>query len=305
MVYQPPLDRLLTYGSVEDLPAWPNYLSLGLNAAHVPELIRMALDEQLHDSDEGTRMWAPVHAFRALGQLRAVSAAEPLIALFQRIDEADDDWIAEQLPVVYGMLGEPAIPVLSELLADPQPYMSSRLAAVDSLLEIVQQHPHTRAAVVAMLTRQLERFVENNVALNGWLVAALVELKAVESAPVIEQAFTFNRVDPMITGDWEEVQVQFGLKAGRSTPPPSHARGGILGSEPETGRRAASSRARGSVPGSEPETGRATPRDGAEWDQLVTDTAPETGRRLVPVAKDKQKANAKRKQVKQSRKKNR
>lgn len=264
MDYAPPLGRLLTYGSAEDVPEWPNYLALGLNAGHVPELIRMALDEKLHGSDEGTAMWAPIHAFRALGQLRAATAAEPLVALFSRIQEADDHWVAEQLPVVYGMLGEAAIPVLSVYLAGVEHDLFARIAAAESLLRIGQQQPRARDAVVEALTRQLERFIENNVGLNGWLVADLEELKAVESAPVIEQAFTFNRVDLMVAGDWEDAQVRLGLKAGRETP------------------RAASL-----------------------WDQLLAETAPMVGGRAAPAAKDKERAKAKRKQVKQSRKKNR
>lgn len=216
--YPAPLDRLLRYGSIEDLPAWPNYLALGLNASHIPELIRMALDEALHTSDEGVQMWAPIHALRALGQLRAVSAAEPLMALFQRLDDLDDDWVTGELPKVFGMFGEPAISVLSAYLADAAHGLDARSAAADSLLEVAQQHPRTRGAVVAVLSGQLERFVENNVSLNGRLVAALEALKAVESAPLIERAFTFDRVDQMVAGDWEDAQVRLGLKAGREMP---------------------------------------------------------------------------------------
>jgi len=218
MDYQPPLDQLLSYGRCQDMPEWPNYLALGIRPAHVPELIRMALDDALHDSDEGTRMWAPVHAWRALGQLRAAEAAAPLTALFKRIEEADDEWIETQLPAIYGMIGEPAIPVLSTYLADSDHDLFARVAAANGLLEIGTQQPRTRVAVVETLSRQLERFIENNVSLNSWLVANLEALKAVESAPLIEQAFTFNRVDMMVTGDWEDVQVRLGLKAGRETP---------------------------------------------------------------------------------------
>lgn len=39
---------------------WPDYLKLGLTGEHVPELIRMALDEELHWADsESDAVWAP------------------------------------------------------------------------------------------------------------------------------------------------------------------------------------------------------------------------------------------------------
>ena len=140
--YQPPLDRLLTYGSVEDMPEWPNYLALGLSAAHVPELIRMALDEQLNDSDVRARACGRRSTPSARWGSSALRlAAEPLIGLFSRIDDADDDWIADQLPVVYGCFrraGHSGPERTS--LADPQPYLTARLAALDGLREIVQQH---------------------------------------------------------------------------------------------------------------------------------------------------------------------
>jgi hypothetical protein len=265
MEYDPPVDRLLTYGSGKDLPGWPDYLALGLSAEHVPELIRMALDSELDEPGENNLAgWASLHAWRALGELHAAAAAEPLTALFRRVDELGDDWVGEQLPVVYGMIGAAAIPALSAYLADSAHGLWARTAAAQSLEEIARQHPETRETCVVALSKQLERFVENNVSLNASLVANLVALKAVESAKVIEQAFAFNRVDTMVMGDWEDVQVELGLK-----------------------------------------TGRVTPRERSEWDQLLTETAPRPGVRPAPASKDKEKAKARRKRAKRSRRKNR
>jgi len=67
--YLPPLDRLLTYGDCRELPDDPNYVDeLGLTADHIPELIRMATDEELLEWEEsgGMEAWAPVHAWRSL-----------------------------------------------------------------------------------------------------------------------------------------------------------------------------------------------------------------------------------------------
>ena len=51
--YPPPVDKLLTYGDCSQLPRWPNYLELGIEPEHIPDLIRMATDEDLRwvDSD--------------------------------------------------------------------------------------------------------------------------------------------------------------------------------------------------------------------------------------------------------------
>ena len=74
--YLPPLDRLLALS----LPGfgrynpWPDYLALGFTAEHVPELMRMVLDEELEAGDgEAEATHGPIHAWRTLGLLRAES----------------------------------------------------------------------------------------------------------------------------------------------------------------------------------------------------------------------------------------
>jgi len=83
--YPPPVSELLTLGDCSKIGAWPDYLALGLGPQHIPDLIRMALDEELHWADsDSLDVWLPVHAWRALGQLRAEAAVEPLAGLLDR-----------------------------------------------------------------------------------------------------------------------------------------------------------------------------------------------------------------------------
>lgn len=218
--YPPPVDRLLTYGDCRELREWPDYVSeLGLGPEHIPDLIRMATDEDLKWADsDSLEVWAPVHAWRALGQLKAEEAMEPLMSLFDDLDDAGDDWVLEELPTVYGMIGPAAISTLSAYLADPSHGESPRIAITDCLENIAKEHPEAYDECVAILTRQLERFEENLESLNGFLVSSLVTLKAMESVPIIERAFAADRVDESIHGDWEDVQVELGLKPFRERP---------------------------------------------------------------------------------------
>ncbi len=218
--YPPPVDKLLTFGECSPSPEWPDYLALGLGPEHVPDLIRMATDEELNQAaSDSLEVWAPVHAWRALGQLRAEAAIEPLLSLFRRIDENEDDWVDGQLPDVYGMIGPAAIPALTAYLADTSHGLYARISAASSLKHIGEMHPDARAECVAIFARQLEGFAEQDPTLNAFLVAPLLDLKAVEAAPVIERAFAADRVDESVVGDWEDVQIALGLKEQRETPP--------------------------------------------------------------------------------------
>jgi Protein of unknown function (DUF1186) len=215
--YSSPVSELLTFGDCRDFREWPNYLDLGLGPEHVPELIEMATDEELNWADsESLEVWAPVHAWRALGQLRAVSAVEPLLRLFHELD--DSDWVGEELPQVYGMIGREAIPALARYLDDASHGLWPRVTAATSLERIAAGDPSARDECVSVLSRQLERFTENDPILNGFLISYLVTLRAVEAAPLMERAFAADRVDLSIPGDWEDVQVELGLKATRETP---------------------------------------------------------------------------------------
>src|SRR5690242_3836273 len=59
--YSPPIDKLLTYGQPDPAQPekWPNYLESGIGPEHIPDLIHMATDEQLHQADsESLEVWA-------------------------------------------------------------------------------------------------------------------------------------------------------------------------------------------------------------------------------------------------------
>ncbi len=177
-----------------------------------PELIEMATDEELNRADpESLEVWAPLHAWRALGQLQATEAIEPL---FEMLDE-DDDWAHEELPKVYGMIGRAAIPTLARHLANTSDDLWSGITAAFSLERVAAGDPSARDECVEILSRQLERFTRNDPSLNGFLISYLIDLRAVEAAPLMERAFAAGRVDLSIQGDWEDAQVELGLKAAR------------------------------------------------------------------------------------------
>ena len=63
---------------------WPDYLALGICDEHTPELIRIVRHTQSIWADEeysDDLAFTPLHAWRALGQLRAQDVIDPLIFL--------------------------------------------------------------------------------------------------------------------------------------------------------------------------------------------------------------------------------
>lgn len=222
--YAPPVNLLLSLGEPRRNES-QDYTALGILADAVPELIRMATDDALNDGPQDSKLvWAPVHAWRALGQVladghpRAPEAIAPLLSLFQRADDSDD-WVMSDLPEALARIGAPAIEPVANYLADSTRGEWARVTAADALGHIGRAHPELRAECVTRLTAQLEKFAEQSETLNAFLIAPLWDLGAVETISVIERAFASGRVDESVNGDLEDVQIHFKLKAKREHPP--------------------------------------------------------------------------------------
>lgn len=230
-VYHSPVTKLLNYGECQGNNAqdWPDYVqALELTTEHIPELIQMAEDERLwrYFFDEANidsslteyekwnpevAFWAPIHAWRALGQLRAAAAVKPLAYVLERWDA---DWSWEELPEVFGLIGAEAIQPLDELLEQETKDLeyNSKITLASGLTKIAENFPEERDRCVEVFTRHLSHYEHQHFSLNAALVLGLYDLKALEAVPVIEAAYAAGKVDEMFVGSWPRVQVDLGLK---------------------------------------------------------------------------------------------
>lgn len=212
--YQPPVADLLNYGELKSTKQpWADYVTeLGLTETQIPELIRMMTDEALWESDfEGSESWSVAHAWRALAQLQAEEAIAPFLSMLEKYE--DDDWIHIDAPKVFELIGEAALPKLTEYLASDSYSEWTRFAIAEGIEHIAEHHPHSRENCVRVLVEQLEKYVENGPHLNGMLVSALIKLEVVEAASLIERVYADKQIDDMVAGTWATVQVDLGLKS--------------------------------------------------------------------------------------------
>lgn len=216
--YMPPVDSLLTRGELEYDREWDNYLALGFSEADVSELIRMVTDPELCSLEsEGSEIWARNHAWRALGQLQAESAIEPLVGLLrENVDWYNDDDLNE-IPRVLGMIGPAAIAPLERALESRTHGEYGTVALTSALKEIGAANPAVRDQCVGLIMAQLRSYKEQAEHWNAFVIEDLVALKAKEAAPLIEEVFAADLVDENITGDWREVWSELGLEG---DPPP-------------------------------------------------------------------------------------
>jgi hypothetical protein len=222
--YAAPVQRLLSFGEARSYnPSdWPDYRGrFGLEREHIGDLIRMACDAGLNQAESTSgEVWAPMHAWGALGQMRAEAAVVPLLAFLRTAE--DDEAAAEELPAVFGMIGQAAIRPVSEFLSDRSNPEAAVSTALIGIKEVAARHPECRAECVGILVRMLESQAEMQPSIGGFAVSAVIELQAVEAIDAIRDAFRRDAVDISIAGDAEDVEIALGLRARRATPAPKY-----------------------------------------------------------------------------------
>lgn len=215
--YPEPVKSLLTLGETE-WREWNDYQALGFTHRHIPDLIRMATDRYLIVEAAEPEFWGPIHAWRALAQLGAKEAIEPLVRNYNYYEAADNDWLSEDLPDVFLKLGPDCIPALTMYLIDTRHGEMPRISAGETLKRIAEKYPETTEQVKGALLSALELYAQNSEEQNGFLMGDLLDLKAVEAMPVIRRAFEADAIDITIAGDLEDAEIELGFREERATP---------------------------------------------------------------------------------------
>lgn len=189
-----------------------DYQGLGLSDADFSELIRLATDVDLHLGEDVTEeeALAPVHAWRALGQLRIREGIVPLFEALAKLE--DTDWTDDLVESYFNHFGS------ADLLEEAKAFalnsdhnMYNRLDAVNVLTNLSQHEPETRPEVISILSTILKQHLTNDPGFNGLLIAKFVDINAVEAIEVIEEAYRGKNVDYFITGGLGDVQEELGL----------------------------------------------------------------------------------------------
>jgi hypothetical protein len=242
--HAPHLARLVALGEPEypDEKLPPDYYQRhGITPTDTPALMRLYQDHEIiHMENHGayhTACWARFHILRASGELRAPGTTQLMLDKLRTATTADDDdadddnhdaelIIADCHDLLPKLGDEACATVIAELNARETrghyDEFANNLAGI--LGAFGKLHPHLRDTCRDILCKQLENHPVNDDTYNGFLVSALIDLKATEAVPLLEQTHLADTVDTSICGDWEDVQRSLGLKEKRPLPnrrPPS------------------------------------------------------------------------------------
>jgi len=141
-------------------------------------------------------MWAPMHAWRILAQMRAVEAIAPLAQVLDWSEESDSDLINEGLTNVFEEFGEPAIEPLILFINEAGHKESGYISVSEVMSHIAEKQPECRGRVITNISSALDaHFERNDEDVNGFWLADLLDLNAVESYPIIKKVFEAKKIN--------------------------------------------------------------------------------------------------------------
>ena len=214
---------LLHLGEIEHDTPWSDYLKLGLSPQDIPALLNLLSDPALHAAPvDSKEIWAPQHAWRALGQLGDARALKGIIASLNTL--VNDDAAHQELPTVLCMIGVSAQPLLGEFLSDSNNQEFARAIAAQALQDIALKYPSSRTLSVELLTKHCAALEQQYPDLNALVVCNLLDLQAVESIQQIRELYSREIVDLYAVGDIEDVEMALGLREQRDTPRPDYGK---------------------------------------------------------------------------------
>jgi len=214
-MYSEQAKQLLTLG--EPGETLIDYSSLGFDSSHIDELIDMATDSNLLNSDENSsEFWATVHAWYALGQLNAIKAIPHILDLHTKFPF--DLLFDKELPKAIALMGKNAIPELRNYLFDEGRDEIMRSYALPCLEKLGIVY---RLECLNVITELLKKTKSKELA--GLAICSLIHFKATEAIDIIRDTFNRDGVDITIPGDLEDVEIALGVRVKRDTPRPDYS----------------------------------------------------------------------------------
>ena len=203
--YPPRLQNLLKLGWQADEKATRARLGRAANwRPFIPDLTALVLDEGLLSGwPAEPPSWAPLHALRLLGRLRAHQSAGRLLALMDR----EDDWLSDLLPSVWAEMGPQAAEPLWAYVRDRQHDPEQRGNVMIGLQRLAEKRRSYRREVVAGLSQLLDDAPGEDGTANAYIAHVLGNLRAVEALPALRRAYDEDRINLGIVS-WDDVMIE-------------------------------------------------------------------------------------------------
>lgn len=156
----------------------------------VPELAAIVTDRVLWMTPPPD-WWSAVHATYILGAIGTDEVITPLLASLRWSDAYDNEWVAEDLPSIFGSMGKKACKRLEDIVTDRSAGWSARAIAMDSLAAVALKEPEFEEEIIRIIAAILDDPTEDEGARRA-AANILIDLRRMDC---IDAIIAFARED--------------------------------------------------------------------------------------------------------------
>ena len=161
-----------------------------------------------------------LHAIFLLMELQSVESLPKILFFLEQDEDFLDFWIGDHITDTLWQclykLGLNQTDVLLHFLLKPNIHTYSKVAVVDTLVQMTLHHPEKREEIITVFNTVFIRFLDAEISENlidsdflGLAIANTVDCNLLELLPSIEALFNKNYVSKSIGGDFEQVKNAF------------------------------------------------------------------------------------------------
>lgn len=173
------LNKLSEFGITSFDKIWPDYIKeLDLKKTDAKTLIQIIASSDLSVITTGASMeqFAPMHAWRALGQLHSKESIETLLNSLIEKKNQEAFWYRIELPNVIKQIGGEAIKQLEVFLKNEQTW-EDKVIIINGLVEIALKDQEYKNQVEEIISEILKKYKKNDFAFNASILNAIFKLK--------------------------------------------------------------------------------------------------------------------------------
>lgn len=182
------LKKLSEFGITSFDEIWPDYIKeLDLKKTDAKTLIELIASSDLSVITTGASMeqFAPMHAWRALGQLHSKESIETLLNSLIEKKNQEAFWYRIELPNVIKQIGGEAIKQLGAFLKNEEAW-EDKVVIINTLAEIALQDQEYKNQVEEIISEVLKKYKKNDLAFNASILNAIFKLKPYDNKTVRE-----------------------------------------------------------------------------------------------------------------------
>lgn len=164
-------------------------------------------DEYDHIFGEYDAVDKGLDAAELLAHRNSVGSVPPILSFFcWLVTEGEEETLAASGPSIISCFGPEAAPPMADFVVESRGNTAAKRAILEGLQQLGDKNPAVQREMLPFIVRGLKDPHKLAPELNSQLMMWAIEWQLADASEVIERAFSMNRIDCGMAGDWQDVR---------------------------------------------------------------------------------------------------